>query len=344
MIFGLCWLGAGVDSLVFQLLSRPIWCEYPAMRPRALLGRKSGFTLIELLVVIAIIAVLVALILPAVQAAREAARLTQCRNNLKQIAIALHNYHDRVGMLPPGWTADPRYLTQGWGWAAMLLPDIEQLALSQRLRFHESLTTPECMQLHQQSIPTFVCPSDAYALSGVVIVQEPELVSDSLQSPLMFHPPPPKFFPMARSNYPAVYGSTSAADAPDSGNGLFHRNSPVRLRDILDGTSQTLMIGERRTTERQKKDFMGSDLTYVDLTLWMGVLPWCSDPYSRVIGSGEVAPSTAGRSFPGFNSRHTGGVVFALADGSVRLLSNQIDAGVYRSLMTRAGGEVIGEF
>ena len=306
--------------------------------------RHSGFTLIELLVVIAIIAVLVALLLPAVQEVREAARASQCRNNLRQLAIALHNYHDRNGTLPPGWTADPLLLTQGWGWGSMILPDIEQSSLAQQLSFSESLTSPSVLRLHLHSVATFVCPSDPFPLSGTVIVQEPEFWPRIPPGHGFYHPPPPKFFPMAKSNYPAVYGSTAAFSNPDRGNGLFFRNSSVRLRDVADGTSQTLMVGERRTTQRQVPDFSGSDLTYVDMTLWLGVLPFCSDPDSRTVGSGHVPPTIRTRSFPGFNSNHRGGVLFALADGSVRLVSSTIDQQLYQSLMTRSGGEVTGEY
>lgn len=306
--------------------------------------RPSGFTLIELLVVIAIIAILLALLLPAVQAAREAARATQCRNNLRQMALALHQYHDRNGVLPPAWTADPIFLSQGWGWGTMLLPDLGEPALFQQLNFNESLTSLPNSRWHLHSLPTFVCPSDAFPLTGIVIVQEPELWPRFPRSPSFFHPPPPKLYEFAKSNYPAVFGSTAAANTPDSGDGLFFRNSSVRLRDVVDGTSQTLLIGERRTTQQQIVDFMGNPLTRVDMTMWAGVLPWCRDATSRVVGSGDVTPATTGRSFPGFNSGHPGGTMFALADGAVRMISNHIDANTYRALMTRASGEVTGEF
>lgn len=314
------------------------------MPAAAFKARRTGFTLIELLVVIAIIAVLLALLLPAVQAAREAARATQCRNNLKQIALALHSYHDRTGMLPPGWIADPFYQTPGWGWGAMLLPDLEQSSLFQNLAFGDSLISPAGRQWHLQAVPVFVCPSDVFGPSGTVIVQEPERRSQSLSMFAMFHPPPPKFFPVAKSNYPAVYGNTAIADAPDKGNGLFFRNSSVRLRDIVDGTSQTFMTGERRTTQQQRTDYMGNELTYVDLTTWIGVLPWCSDPSSRVVASGSVPPASPQRAFPGFSSFHSGSTFFAMADGSVRSVSNLIDLTTYQSAMTRSGGEIVAEF
>jgi prepilin-type N-terminal cleavage/methylation domain-containing protein len=306
--------------------------------------RRTGFTLIELLVVIAIIGVLLALLLPAIQAAREAARATQCRNNLKQIGLAIHNYHDRMRVLPPGWTANPARHQQGWGWGAMVLPELEQAALFQQLRFEESMTSAANLRWHSESVPAFICPSDPFPVVGDVLVQEPDLLLPALREFAWFHPPPPKIYPMAKSNYPAVFGSNDMIDDPDAGNGLFSRNSSIRFRDVLDGTSQTFMTGERRTSRQQRTDVMGDELTYVDLTLWIGVLPWCSDQWSRVVGSGKETPSTAGRSFPGFSSQHPGGAFFGLADGSVRMVSHHIDLQTCRALMTRAGGEVVGGF
>jgi prepilin-type N-terminal cleavage/methylation domain-containing protein len=311
---------------------------------RRCMKQRFGFTLIELLVSIAIIGILLALLLPAVQAAREAARATQCRNNLKQIVLALHNYHDRMGVLPPGWVAHPLWHEQGWGWGAMLLPELEQNALFQRIRFHEAMTSVTNLPSNTHSISAFLCPTITYPETGIVIVQEPELRPPVPPPAVWFHPPPPTLVPMARSDYAAVFGSVDMAADPDDGNGMFSRNSSMRFRDVLDGTSQTFLIGERRVSEQKKKDFMGNDLTYVDLTLWIGVLPWCSDPFSRVVGSGGPRPNSAGRSFPGFGSQHTAGTFFGLADGSVRMVSNTIDLQTYRALMSRASGEVVGEF
>ena len=314
------------------------------MRKIPSLTRKVGFTLIELLVVIAIVGILLALLLPAVQAAREAARATECRSNLKQIALALHNYHDRTGVLPPAWTSEPELMQHGWCWGAMLLPDIEQANLFHKLRFDDLMTSTNSRQWYLQSIKTYVCPSDAFPLSGTVIVQEPEWRQWPPGSTAFFHPPPPRLYEIAKSNYPAVYGSTNAKDARGAGNGLLFRNSSIKFRDIVDGTSQTFMVGERRTSKRVGRDLYGADVTYVEMTLWMGVLPWCIDDESRVVGSGHVPPVTTDRSFPGFNSQHSGGSFFALADGSVRMISSSIDTTTYRALMTSAGGEVVGEF
>ena len=124
-------------------------------------------------------------------------------------------------------------------------------------------------------------------------------------------------------------------------------NSAVRLRDITDGTSMTAMIGERRPTQRPVKSFDGNqvvDVDIVDLTLWIGAIPWSSDANLRTTGTGLVPPNSTDRSFPGFNSAHHGRLFFGLADGSVRSIAPSIDMAVYQALMTRAGGESIGEF
>ena len=184
-----------------------------------------------------------------------------------------------------------------------------------------------------------------FSTIGKVLVQEPEFIPIAPPQIVWFHPPPPKVFQLAKSNYPAVFGNTEMIAGPDSGNGMFAQNSAIRFRDVTDGTSQTFMVGERRTSQRQTRDLLYDELrTYVDLTLWHGVLPWCSDSTARVVGSGKETPTTGGRSFPGFTSQHPGGVFFGLADGSVRSVSQNIDLQTYRALMTRSGGEVVAEF
>ena len=121
---------------------------------------QRAFTLIELLVVIAVISVLVALLLPAVQAAREAARATQCRNNTKQIVLALHNYHDRMNVFPSGWTAEQIKNHHGWGWGAMILPELEQSALFNALSMAESITSNNNKPVLKTQVSTYVCPPD----------------------------------------------------------------------------------------------------------------------------------------------------------------------------------------
>jgi prepilin-type N-terminal cleavage/methylation domain-containing protein len=200
---------------------------------------RRAFTLIELLVVIAIIAILIALLLPAVQAAREAARAAHCQNNTKQLVLALHNYHDRLNMFPSGWTADYERNEHGWGWGAMILPELEQSALAGSLSMAESITSVRNIPLLATRISTYQCPSDPFPPVGTVRVEVPEDLPGSLPSATFFHPPPPKFFEVAKSNYAAVYGSNAIVADPASGNGMFFRDSALRLRDITDGTSMT---------------------------------------------------------------------------------------------------------
>lgn len=308
---------------------------------------RRAFTLIELLVVIGIIAVLIAILLPAVQAAREAARATQCRNNTKQIVLALHNYHDRMNVFPSGWTAEQERHRHGWGWATMILPELEQSALCNGLSMAEPITSNNNKPVLTVQVSTYLCPSDPFPQVATVRVQEPELIPGLGASAFFFHPPPPKLFEAAKSNYAAVFGSNSIVADPENGNGTFGRNSAVRLRDITDGTSMTAMIGERRPTRRPGRAFDGSqlvDIEIVDLTLWIGAIPWSTDADLRTTGTGLVPPNSTDRSFPGFNSAHPGRLFFGLADGSVRSITPSVDMAVYQALMTRDGGESIGEF
>ena len=182
-------------------------------------NRKRGFTLIELLVVITIIAILIALLLPAVQQAREAARRSQCKSNLKQWGIAIHNYHDAHSTMPMGKVA-----LRHWTFRSMLLPYVDQATLYEQLDFEFD---PECFTYAlvtmpdnplDDLIPLYSCPSDPN--SG--------RVSDS---PLGQHAP---------GSYPGVSG-----DTPTSKNGIFYVDSATRFRDVIDGLSSTIAVGER---------------------------------------------------------------------------------------------------
>lgn len=305
--------------------------------------RRHAFTLIELLVAMAIIAVLLGLLFPAVQAAREAARATRCRNNLKQLSLAIHNYHERTARFPSGWTAHQQTGLQGWGWGAQLLPELDQATLFQRLRFTESMTGPANLPFLALSLPVFLCPTNSSADTDVVIVQKPDMMPLRRQLAAL-HPPDPELYTMARADYAAVSGSTDIVSQPDQGNGLFYLNSSLQLRDVTDGTSQTLLFGERRVSEQSRRHFSGMNLTYIDLTVWAGVLPWCSDPVWRVVGACSQPPGNTSRGFPGFASQHPGSTFFAFADGSVRQLSDVIDRSTFQALATRSGGETATDF
>ncbi|MDZ4689065.1 MAG: DUF1559 domain-containing protein, partial [Planctomycetaceae bacterium] len=231
--------------------------------------RRPGFTLIELLVVIAIIAILIALLLPAVQQAREAARRTQCRNNLKQFGLALHNYHDNFNVFPPGWIGHTNGSTalpfSGWGWSAMLLPGLDQAPLYNNLSTRFSTTfpygatngnaviaTPVPVALEitglNTTLPAFRCPSDT---GGPMIVNANVLTTGAPPGTTVA---PTNRFP--RSNYPGVVGwdSTNNRGLVDNVvattllyRGVFGENSRVGISNMSDGSSNSVVVGERST-------------------------------------------------------------------------------------------------
>lgn len=301
--------------------------------------RRRAFTLIELLVVIAIIALLIALLLPAVQQAREAARRTQCKNNLKQLGVALHNYHDLHGVLPPGWTADIPIGLNGWAWGASLLPQLEQSTLRNALSYERHVLDPANDRVRQTILPVFICVSDPYPNASDVIVLIPEIKPG--YTAMMWHPEERPYL-FAKSNYPGVFGTTDIDATPSAGDGAFFHNSRLTMGSFLDGLSNTLVVGERTSRMRTYMNFSLQQVTTVDITLWAGVVS-TTDSMQRVVGNGLTVPNDPNRTFAGFSSAHPGGASFLLGDGSVRMVGNNIDLGVSRALMTRAGGERAGE-
>lgn len=298
-----------------------------------------GFTLIELLVVIAIIAVLVSLLLPAVQQAREAARRTQCKNNLKQIGLALHNYHDVHQTFPSGWIAIDAVTklpsahegTSGAGWAVMILPFIEQTNAYNLFNPNVSITDPLNADFLKQPMVSYKCPSDPQPAT-FDLPEEANPANILAKMPI--------------ANYIGSFGPESldgceepAGTAPVlptgqcKGSGMFYHNSKVTIRDVTDGTSNTYMIGERKTIESQGW-----------YTTWPGMVAEAEEAFQRVCGTADHTPNHPATHFDDFSSHHTGGAQFCQADGSVRFISQSIDRGVYQALATIQGGEVVGEF
>jgi prepilin-type N-terminal cleavage/methylation domain-containing protein/prepilin-type processing-associated H-X9-DG protein len=270
--------------------------------------RRPGFTLIELLVVIAMIGILVALLLPAVQAAREAARRVQCVNNLKQLGTALHNYHDTFGKFPPGWVDSGNY---GWGWNVFLFPFTEQKALYDSLdvdrktliQVNNNATT---QPLLLTVIPNLRCPSDSAKDVG-----EQTVGGGANQRPV------------ATSNYAGCRGFFNMANGDTSNdpiidntlnNGVLYANSRVRFADITDGTSNTLAVGEKGI------DSSNGATPPVRAACWAGD--------GRTQNGNAVTACVRGKINQGnqnnFSSSHPGGANFVLCDASVRFVSEDI--------------------
>lgn len=322
-----------------------------------------GFTLVELLVVIAIIGVMVGLLLPAVQAAREAARRMQCSNNLKQLGLALHNYHDTMQIFPPGVVrqTNPANATGDdgnetfpnnpeWVWSAMILPQIEQGNLFESLGigrgrtmtavFADTTSVPTGLQLLQTPLPAFECPSDP----GPALNDNRKFAQVTGPQPM-----PSGGYSLSKSNYPGNGGN-------EGDTGFFGKNSRTGMRDIVDGLSNTLMVGERaslllnQTAQPYAAVWAGrggnSEAQNVKTSAYRGYTAYKIN--SGVSDTGVTWPDE------GFGSLHPGGAQFVLGDGSVRFISETINwtpldtpldrLGTYNRLGRRDDGTPIGEY
>jgi prepilin-type N-terminal cleavage/methylation domain-containing protein/prepilin-type processing-associated H-X9-DG protein len=295
---------------------------------------RFGFTLVELLVVIAIIGVLVALLLPAVQAAREAANRTSCSNKLKQMVLALHNYHDIHKLMPPGrlgcdgsgasvCTATPTIDRRGNSGFVHLLPFVEQGPLFDRIDFNVGLWKISGGSWPQQNLdvvalrPDFVvCPSDVS--SPVNLAGEGNIVT-------------------GRSSYAFCSGSIGPSNGSGDStkyfnDGVFIYTTPFGLSDCFDGTSNTIFLGEV-----SEGHVTGNRNTWAFGSRHMDSLRTTENPLNTAIGQGVLFSGLNGA----FRSRHPGGGQFALGDGSVRFVGETIDLITYRAASTRSGGEAL---
>lgn len=322
--------------------------------------RRRGFTLIELLVVIAIIAVLIALLLPAVQQAREAARRSQCKNNMKQLGLALHNYHDTYSQFPINYSTTFTLDNITLAWTVGILPYIDQAPLFGQINTAYGINNDPRSPNPQSVAP--VNPSNGWAAKQIISAFKcPSDTSENIMG--------------SRANYggtwavnsykangganwawgnwvsPAQFNTSRwgvTNNGLDRGNGFIFRGNgfpyTTAFRNVTDGTSNTFAIGE-------------SVPKYCVHTWWWwfnGVTATCSIPLNAPpvctsnpqASKDQLLVQCAG-DWPNnysFYSQHTGGGHFALVDGSVRFVSDNIDLGLYRSLSTIDGGEVIGEF
>jgi prepilin-type N-terminal cleavage/methylation domain-containing protein len=286
---------------------------------------RRGFTLIELLVVIAIIAILIALLLPAVQQAREAARRTQCRNNLHQIGLALHNYHDTHSCFPPrsvgvqvGTTNCHQYGAPATGWAALILPFMDEQALYNAINMALPIYGPQNTTVSKSKLAQYCCPSDTSV----------DLVSCGNGGCNGISPNPT----VSGSSYVSNGGANNQSGSTCTANtstGPFYTNSRVRIRDIRDGTSNTLAVGECEVTIREAAGG--------------GWRPQWAIGYGGANQADAAYPMNAYKvgNVWQYASMHEGGGFFAFCDGQVRFLSENIDMSTYRALSTVANNEII---
>lgn len=335
------------DLCVHHLFSSFHYKELTMRRRHA-----RGFTLIELLVVIAIIAILIALLLPAVQQAREAARRTQCRNNLKQLGLALHNYHDVFKVLPPG-------IQNGISPHARILPYLEQATLFNQVNFNVSYNNAGNAAVVPINVTAFRCTSDPDSLPPALIGGRNNYYTNTGTVILNSLPG-------------TTPGSTNyGMPMPD---GPMFENSKITLTDILDGTSNTAMMSEKilgdgsngistpesdtfrpgtypADADQAMQDCRSTNVT--DLTK-QGVsdvgVPWLRPYHSTTYYYHALPPNDCSCMFPPqriattANSRHVGGVHVLLCDGAVKFVSSNVDLKTWRAIGTRKGGENVGNF
>lgn len=342
-------------------------------------NQRLAFTLVELLVVIAIIGVLVALLLPAVQAAREAARRMQCGNNIRQLALGVHNHHDSMGTLPPilGFT-------RGWGWIPNMLPYIEQKPLYDKLNFNTNTSCISQRAAHDANIKPLQCPSDPSAGKLLTDRGIPTSTCNDGSGVLNNGTGGANIVTTRPSNYLGSFGDgfitgdtlnytigataantygcggcsqtsaggTVGANCPQPGTGFgggpnhrgmwnyLNNSAHIKFKDVTDGLSNTVLLGEISIIAS------GFDMVWFTAT---GNVNGTSLPINF-----NVQPSLAAKSFfcpgcsmgapwrgRGFQSHHPNGANFAMCDGSIRFIEQGINQKTYNALGSRAGGEVI---
>jgi prepilin-type N-terminal cleavage/methylation domain-containing protein/prepilin-type processing-associated H-X9-DG protein len=331
--------------------------------------RRNAFTLIELLVVIAIIAVLIALLVPAVQKVREAAARSQCQNNLKQIALGVHNYHDTYKKFPAP-TTGPNTNQGGepsWSWNALILPYVEQTAIFNTLNV-SGQTANQCvtaagsntslMTLLKTPISVYVCPSDdgpitqqSYNTTGTTFNARTDLTAATNLN-------------IARTNYMGINGDAAGTSWSTAGvaTGIFAvANQSTKMAKITDGTSNTAMIGERcyQYKKNGNPHLLLAGNHYINRYWSSSSDPWhnrgmgdtlaCSQPGINPYSSATTAAAQANGDWSwdvrsAMASLHTGGANIALADGSVRFASDGINQTTLNRLCNMADGNVVGDY
>ena len=325
----------------------------------AALKRRLGFTLIELLVVIAIIAVLIALLLPAVQQAREAARRTQCKNNLKQYGLGLHNYHDVHLMFTPGGT---NWGAPNLGWQVGILPFMDQAPLYNGVNMntaaaYNTILPSTGREARFKQVPYAICPSNPDAESvdrnwaqscytGSLGSQRTPSCDGACNT---FLNPRPSNAPSSLLGYDASNGWADHGNynTPAGINGMFSRlGAAIKIAQVVDGTSNTFMVGEINPMCHDHRsgwwDYNGMGNAHASTSVPPNDFTTCPNS-KRVTNPACTAMCNWNYSW-GFKSTHVGGVHFLMVDGTVRFINENVDYSTYQRLGGRAEGQTVGEF
>lgn len=272
---------------------------------------RCGFTVLELLVTCGIIGTLVSLILPAVGSAREAARQLQCKNQLKQIGIAIHCYHETHACLPAGWQFETSHQSL-YSWSVPLLPYLEQRAVYNTIDRNRVLGHPANLTARKTSIASFLCPSDIFDPTFVLYEESP---AGAPMTPIIELP---------TASYMGVYGTVEADDGlpPPPGDGTFVHAQRITFAHLQRGLSNTVIVGERT-------------MAMVPST-WLGVDIAGEDAACRLVGSTMTSPNCKLCDECEFSSRHPGGTSFLWGDGRVRFVSASIDTKTYQQMARRS--------
>jgi prepilin-type processing-associated H-X9-DG protein/prepilin-type N-terminal cleavage/methylation domain-containing protein len=297
---------------------------------------KIAFTLVELLVALTIVGLLVAFFLPVVQAARESARRVQCGNNLKQVGLALAAHHAAHGAFPAGYAscvdAAGNDTGPGWGWLAQSLDFLDERALAASLDFHQPIEAPANTH-RRQLVAGLLCPSNDLR-ETTWRAEVHDAAGDAMSA-------------ICDVGFCAYVGMQGSNDGTPAGDGVFFRNSRIRVRDITDGTSRTIAAGERayRLGEATWTGAVTGASMFPEADEGQIAVPLLKPAAAMVLshaGRGN-RPNSPNSEINQFFSLHPSGVNFLFADGHVLLVSETIDYPVYRAMATRAGGETVGE-
>ncbi|MCA9059702.1 MAG: DUF1559 domain-containing protein [Planctomycetaceae bacterium] len=272
-----------------------------------------GFTILELLMVMGIVTVLLSLVLPAVGSAREAARRLECVNQLKQVGLALHQYHDVHQSFPPGWQWEETHQS-GWSWTVSILPFLEQTAVYRLIDRDQPVFHESNAKAREQTLPFLLCPSD---------ITEPRFVLYSEPRGLT---PAAALTELPTASYFGVFGITEPDESHlppgHPGEGTFIESRSIRISELTQGSSNTVIVGER-TMARIPSTWLGVD--------WRG-----EDAACRLVGNTDTSPNCRQCDECEFGSRHSGGANFLYGDGHVKLVSENIDRDLYQKLGRRS--------